>query len=253
MNQSLLTGVTLIRNGNDLNYPWKACIKQLCTICDDVIVNYGESTDNTEEELIALQKELKFRIYKYKWDMSNTGDGRELAQQVNNILPHVYSKWVLYLQADEFVHENDKNSLRFLLETTPQQVDQVELYRTYFWGWDKRAPQYEIFLGRVFRRDTHEVGGDGMYIKRKDNHKGIIIRSGIPIYHYSRVGSEEEITKRVRNLDTLFHPRETVNSFPNFQFGFVADNDIVPFNGTHPKYIKEFISNAKTNNRINPS
>jgi hypothetical protein len=239
----MITGVTLIRNGNELKYPWKECIWQLCQVCDHVLVNCGHSTDGTSEEMYQLAKRAPKISFDYmKWDMKNTGNGQELARQVNLLLPFIGEGWVLYLQADEFIHENDRDAIHKLVESLPNTTTQVELYRTYFWGWDKRAPKHEIFLGRLFRAGTHEVGGDGMYLVRK---YGQVVRAQIPIYHYSRVGSEEDITRRVRTLDTLFHEADKIKTFPSFKYDEIPSNELIDFKGTHPKFIREMLE--KTN------
>lgn len=235
----MLTGITLIRNGNELKYPWKECISQLTHVCDRVMVNCGYSTDGTSEDLYHLSKCIPKISFDYvKWDMKNTGNGAELARQVNLLLPFITEGWVLYLQADEFIHEKDKDAIHKLIETLPRTVTQIELHRTYFWGWDKRAPKHEIFLGRIFRAGTHEVGGDGMHLIRKE---GQIVRSQIPIYHYSRVGSEEDITRRVRTLDLLFHEENMIKTFPSFSYNEIPSNELLAFDGTHPKLIKEML------------
>lgn len=235
----MLEGITLIRNGNHLKYPWKECIKQLSLCCNQVIVNCGDSFDNTFEDLKALSFELdNVTPICERWDMKNTGNGYELARQINLELSLTALPWVLYLQADEFIHEQDIDKLRSLLDTLPNNITQIELYRTYFWGWDYRAPKYELYLGRVFRKGTHLVGGDGMYLIRQT---GDIYRTDIPIYHYSRVGTEEEITRRVRNLDTLFHDQKEIDTFKPIRYTDLRQEELIPFQGTHPKYIKEML------------
>lgn len=236
----LLTGLTLIRNGNELGYPWKECIMSMCWGCNQVLVNCGYSTDGTSEDLHNLS--IPKIDYGYiRWDLSNTGDGRELAIQANKMLPFVHHNWVVYLQADEFIMKEDYWKLQDFLATLPDTVTQVELYRTYFWGsLKKRAPKHEIWLGRVFRKGTHEVGGDGMHLTRKS---GEVVRFPIWIYHYSRIGSEEAITKRVRNLDQLFHSEEEVAKFKPFSYTEIPESELVDYDGPHPDGVKEFYGN----------
>jgi hypothetical protein len=235
-----ITGLTLVRNGNELNYPWKQCILQLCQICDYVLVNCGYSTDHTAEHMHELCRDKPKIQYDFiEWDMNNSGDGRELALQANKLLPFVATEWVLYLQADEFIHEKDRKIILDTVTCAPDHVSQIELYRTYFWeSLTNRALPQEVYLGRIFRNGTHEIGGDGMHLNR---FSGDVCRlDDVWIYHYSRMGSEDEITKRIRNLDRLFHEEESIKTFAPFSYKSLSSQNLVPYNGSHPKYAKEF-------------
>lgn len=235
---SNLTGITLIRNGNQLSYPWKLCIQNMCKYCEWVLVNIGDSTDQTLEDYLELENEYKNLIgFKFDWNMSNTGDGSELAKQANNLLSCVPpDSWVIYLQADEFIHEVDHEELVNLINQQPSNVSQIELYRTYFYGdLEHRLHSEELYLGRIFRIGTHRVSGDGMYLNRLS---GDVYRSKMWIYHYSRIGTEEQVTQRVRNLDRLFHNSEVVDRFPDFKYE--NSKHLIPYYSTHPAGIKEF-------------
>jgi len=233
-----LSAITLISNGEFLKYPYKECIANLCEQVDEVTVNVDlNSNDNTfkETEKLFKQYDNLYMHYNY-WDFRNTGDGSELAKQANALLEHITGDWIIYLQADEFLHHDDIVTIRNLCKKLPAHFSQIELWRTYFWGDLKhRAPQNELYLGRIFRKETHQIGGDGMYLIRQ---KGEVYRTDIPIYHYSRIGTEKEITKRIRKLDLLFHEKEKVKSFQDFSFQEMSN--LVEYKGKHPQKIKEF-------------
>lgn len=246
----MISGVTLIRNGNQLRYPWKLCIKQLLLICDEVIVNCdpgvvdddglcGEGTWYELQAMAAFEPRIKILIS--TWDMKNTGDGSELARQANLCLDHVTQPWVLYVQADELIHQKDASGIRNMLEHMHPSISQAELYRSYFWQYlDRRLFDHEIWLGRIFRAGSHRVGGDGMYLERL---WGNVVRSPYWIYHYSRMGSEAQVNSRLRTLDRLFHPSYEVDAYRPFSYADEAkDKRIVPYLGTHPQGIPEFYS-----------
>ena len=231
-----LTGITLVRNGNTLGYPYKQCVKSLLDFCDDVLINVDPCypSDGTLEDIQSEFKDRDLKIHLRTWDMKNTGDGGELARQANLLLPHVNADWIVYMQADEMIHEKDFHSIRSFLASLPKEVSQVELYRTYFYrDLSHRLLKDEIFLGRIFRPGTHTVGGDGMYLVR---HSGQVVRSPFWIYHYSRMGSEEAIDQRVKTLDHLFHSVDKVKTFPKFQY---QTEGLVDYTGTHPSGIEK--------------
>jgi hypothetical protein len=230
-----LTGVTLVKDGNTLGYPFVQNLRSLAELCDEVLVNVGYGSDDTIASVFQLQRYYpSIRVFQNGWDMKNTGDGSELAKQANIVLNFAQSDWVIYLQADELIHEDDMHSLRIYLDSVPSSVTQIELLRTYFWGdLQHRAPKYEIYLGRIFRTGTHTVGGDGMYLVRN---KGEIQRSPYFIYHYSRIGPEDKVAARVKNLDRLFH--DDVSTTPTFTYN--TEVNLVHYVGTHPHGIEEF-------------
>jgi hypothetical protein len=231
----VITGISLIRNGNLLGYPWKICIQQLLGFCSEVIVNCDPGDDNTLEEL----KAYPVRILESKWDMSNTGDGRILAIEANKLLPLITNRWTIYLQADEIIHQKDYQMIKPYIYTMDKiGVNQIELYRTYFWqDINHRLENDEIYLGRIFRTGTHIIGGDGMYIQGS----GQVVRSPFWIYHYSRIGTPEFVNKRLRNLDRLFHSSEEVEAMGLYNYNKQAEGKtILPYNDTHPAGIQEF-------------
>lgn len=231
-----ITGISLVRNGNELRYPWKLTIKSLLSCCDEVIVNCCPTNDQTFEELRMISKYHPVKIIESNWDMSNSGNGSMLAYEANKILPSVSTDWIMYLQADELVHEDDAEYYKNITSTMPGRISQIELFRTYFWGsLTQRYLSNELFLGRLFRTGTNIVGGDGMHLVRL---LGEVYRTNKLIYHYSRMGSEEQINKRIRTLDRLFHDEEKVNQFKHFSFAEAAKSDIIFYDGKHPEGVE---------------
>lgn len=234
----MITGVTLIRNGNLLRYPWKLCIKSLLATCDRVIVNCSPTDDNTFEELKMISQYHPVQIVESNWDMSNTGNGSMLALEANKAISEVKSGWIMYLQADELVHEDDAEYYKNITNTAPANIGQIEMYRSYFWkSLQQRYKNNELWLGRLFRVGTNIVGGDGMHLVRLS---GDVYRANKLIYHYSRMGSEKQITNRVRNLDRLFHDKEKVNQMKDFSYIEATQSDIIYYDGSHPAGVKEF-------------
>ena len=243
--KSDLTGISLIKDGNTLGYPWKIAFSHLSQLCEHVVFNVDDvagydavnNTDGTYRDLLDLGLS-NAAICISNWDMRNTTDGRELAKQANFLLRYVSTKWVIYLQADEIIHEDDYEKIYQVIENAPEHVTQIELFRTYFWGdLETRAPGYELYLGRIFRLGTHTVGGDGMHLVRG---VGDVLRTNIPIYHYSRIGSEREVTRRIRRLDGLFHEENEVQKMPDFSYNELSQHQLNLYTGSHPFGIQQF-------------
>ncbi len=236
----MITGISLIRNGVKFGYPFEMAITSLAQLCSEVLVNVDPGQDKTLETLRGLKNRFPhIQLIETTWDMKNTGDGSELAKQANLLLPSAKNEWIVYMQADEMIHQKDMIGLKEFLRGVPENYSQVELYRTYFWeNLRTRLLSDEIWLGRIFRNGTNTVGGDGMWLNR---HSGDAIRSPYWIYHYSRMGLEHKVNNRLRNLDSLFHDKEVVESFKPFSYS--ADSkgkELVKYHGSHPEGIEAF-------------
>jgi hypothetical protein len=242
--KNFLSCISLIRNGEKFNYTYKELIRNTCPYVDDFVMNFGitPEDDGTKGKLLELSNEFpSLRIVDSEWDMENIKEGTELAIQINKYLHMLDTEWVIYLQADEMLRPEDGAELREFLKTVPSDINQVELLRTYFWGTlQNRAEKHEIWLGRVFRAGTHYVGGDGMWIVQKA--PGGITRHPALIFHYSRMGSEEEVNARWRNLDTFYHTPEKVAQFHKFDYEGDLEGRLISYNGPHPNGIEEFFS-----------
>ena len=57
MSEILVSGLTIIRNGVRLNYPFIEAIRSALPICDEYIVVAGDSDDETLEYLARLDDE----------------------------------------------------------------------------------------------------------------------------------------------------------------------------------------------------
>ena len=99
-----ISGFTIVRNAVKFNYPVVACIRSILPMCDEFIVNVGDSQDGTLD-LIRTIASPKIRIIQSQWDMSQ--GSQVLSQQTNKALKECKGDWAFYLQSDEVIHEKD--------------------------------------------------------------------------------------------------------------------------------------------------
>lgn len=99
-----VSGFTIIRNGVSFSYPFKEAILSILPLCDEFIVNVGDSDDGTLEAVESIGNE-KIKIVRRQWDMRLREHGQLLSVETNHALKECRGDWCFYIQADEVLHE----------------------------------------------------------------------------------------------------------------------------------------------------
>lgn len=120
---SVLTVVILTKN-EELNI--EACVMNAKQVTDDILVIDSGSTDRTVE----LAEKCGARVVFRAWT-------NDFSEQRNFALEHVYTEWVLYLDADERMNEALVQEIKRIV-----QEDKKALYR---------LGRYNNAFGRSFR------------------------------------------------------------------------------------------------------
>ena len=91
-----ISGFTIVKNARKFNYPVRQSIESILPICDEFIVNVGDSDDDTLD-IIKQIKDPKIRIIQTQWQakdgchFTRQGYG-ELAKQVASTISDALSK-----------------------------------------------------------------------------------------------------------------------------------------------------------------
>ena len=235
-----ISGFTIVRNAVKFNYPVIASIRSILPICDEFIVNVGDSEDTTLD-LIRSIDSPKIRIIQNKWDMSQ--GSQVLSQQTNLALGECKGDWAFYLQSDEVIHEADLKKLKFWMRhyLNKKDVDALRFWWFHFFGsfW-----RYRIDFGwyqkqdRIIRNNKQvESYGDAFGFRRID---GKPLRTRLTfcyLYHYGWVNSNEAMQARCDNASVIgFMDTAKNNSFTG---GYGDLNRFPSYLGTHPAVMKE--------------
>lgn len=105
----MISGFTIVRNAVRLDYPIVPAIRSILDLCDEVVVNVGESDDGTRD-LIASLGDARIRILDTVWDF--TRGGHTLSDETNRAMAACRGGWGVYIQADEVLHESGAARLR---------------------------------------------------------------------------------------------------------------------------------------------
>jgi hypothetical protein len=239
-----ISGFTIVRNALKYNYPAVEAIKSILPVCDEFIINVGDSQDATLELMQKLQSDFpgKVRIIQNLWDMDESKT--VLSRQTNLALKECTGDWAFYLQSDEMVHQDDvprlKGLMRKYLHDTS--VDALRLCWLHFYGSYYR---YRIDHGwfqkqdRIIRNNGEiESMMDAWAFRRKDGKPLRTKRTNCLLYHYGWVHPGDIMTQRRLNAELLWGKTvEEEERERDYSYGDL--NRFPPYFGSHPSVMKE--------------
>lgn len=262
-----LSVATIVSQPLELKYPIAAVLESAAPVADQIVVNIDIGRDPgltarhlvSEEILFPLAQRGVLKggmgstlVIHSAWDWSARDGGQELARQTNLAFSYCTGDWILYLQADEVLHEDDYDLIRWLT-TLPEEYAGAEFLRLYFWR-DIRTLRLDWTqpLIRLIRNGKGLSTGDAMNCQVE----GLVwpVDEGLPrLFHYSRLGEPEDIARRIHTLDGLFHAPETLRLPTKYDWGLRAFDThamtespegrpgsvLTPYEGAHPKAMLE--------------
>jgi glycosyltransferase involved in cell wall biosynthesis len=246
-----ISGLTIIRNGVQLDYPFLEAIRSALPICDEYVVIVGKSDDDTLEAVEGL-REPKIRIIETVWSERVKPQRYVLAQQTNIGLHICRGDWVIYLQGNEILHESSLPRILGLMEkhNHDQRVEAFLLERLTFWGDYQHViavyPERFKFSPRIVRpylgiysvRDAmsfaifENFSIRGRYPKALD--------TGENIFRYGRVLSPQKNEEKLRDAVHFKASPEMRISESNY-YRDVPKQFIRKFTGSHPRVMEKRI------------
>lgn len=237
-----ISGFTIVRNAIKFKYPVLAAIKSILPICDEFIVNVGDSDDGTLQ-LIQSINDPKIRIIETQWDL--TQGSTVLSEQTNIALKECCGDWAFYVQSDEVIHEVDLPRIKRCMEQNwkDPNIDALRFRWLHFYGsyW-----RYRIDRGwyqkqdRIIRNNGHiESVGDAFGFARIDGKPLKNALTHCLLYHYGWVNSTEDLRKRAENAVAMGYADNTKES--SFKSGLGDLNRFATYFGTHPIVMQKHI------------
>ncbi len=251
----LVSGLSVVKNGIRLGYPFLESIRSAIEICGEFVVVVDPGEDDTLAMLQEMQRgEPKLKIIQTEWSPKVSPQKCVLAQQTNIGLHQCKGDWVLYLQANEVLHENDLSHLFSLMKEHKDnsKVEAMLFERLTFWAdyshLLKVYPDRFKYTPRIVRphigtqsiRDAmsfavfDEWSIYGRYPRAID--------TGVNIYRYGKVLSSTAM--KLKQSEAV---HESIRSNKDFFYDEVPGQYVVEFVGEHPKVMGARVENAPVN------
>lgn len=136
---SKISAIILTKNSENLIAD---CIESV-SFCDEIILVDDNSTDRTTD----LAKHLGARVVEADPRKSNFSDKRNLG------LSKAKNKWILYIDSDERVTRDLKNSILSAISERKQSYTAYKIFRKNFYFGNHEWPYVETFI-RLFRKQS---------------------------------------------------------------------------------------------------
>ena len=245
----MLSGFTLVRNAVKLDFPIVPAIRSLLAVCDEVVVNVGESEDDTRD-VVAGVNDPRVRILDTKWDF--TKKNIMLSIETQRAMDACRGSWGIYIQADEVLHER---GARLLQERTAEwdRDERVEgllvNYLHFYGGFDTIATNRRWYRREVrcirLGKDIHPYqGAQGFRVGSGDRR----IRARVTaaeMFHYGWARPARAIHQKLEISKTIY-PWAGDRLVKDQARGHLEWIPLLrPFAGTHPAAAAEWIATRR--------
>ncbi|MGP8217187.1 MAG: glycosyltransferase family 2 protein [Bacteroidia bacterium] len=249
-----VVGFTIIRNAIKLDYPVVESLESLLPLCDEVIVSVGKSDDDTLN-LIKSIPSPKIRVMESVWDDSLRKGGVLLAIETNKVLGAIPgdADWLVYLQADEILHEKDIPSIKEAMEKWKDDKNVEGLlfsYNHFYGSYDYIGAPYRWYRHdiRIIRNDKHirsfrDAQGFRKFTKPPTNQELLnggeklkVKPANVTVYHYGWVKHPEYQQNKQKSYHKMWHEDEWLekNVGEANEYNYTTRDPLVKFKGTHP-------------------
>ncbi len=247
-----VAGFTILRNGLLMDYPFQESILSALPLCNVFIVSVGQSEDDTYQTVMDLARKYpRIQVRQSTWDLSNRQGGSVLAIETNKVLDSLpEADWVLYLQADEVIHEEDYGAIQKAMEENLNDrrvegllFEYVHFYGSYQWvGDSRRWYRREVRVIRPWKDIRAYRDAQGF---RRGGRKLWVRPAGARIFHYGWVRPPQKQTEKLRRLHRYWHEDAWIEATLQKGFSYDLNQPLRRFEGTHPALMHARIAAAR--------
>ena len=254
-----ISAYTYVRNGIRMGYPFIESIQSIVDLVDEYVVVLGDSDDGSLEAIEKLNSP-KIKIVGTVWDMSLRKGGKIFAQQSNIGLDQMSGDWIIHLQADEVIHENDVEKLkRAIIKYDNNPTVEGLLFPFLNFRGDyqhihtgRKSHRFEI---RAFKKNKliraykdsqgfRKFSSVETYKEGEKGEKLRVVKIDVPIFHYNYVRHPKLMHQKNKFFLSFYKDDATLNKqFENIEvmdYNEVDKLDV--FTGSHPEVMADKIS-----------
>ncbi|MEO6252941.1 MAG: glycosyltransferase family 2 protein [Ferruginibacter sp.] len=258
-----ISGFTFVKNAVKYGYPVVESIKSVLPIVDEMIVCLGDSEDETNELIGAIDSE-KIKIIHSVWDNSLRTGGKVLAVETNKALDATASDsdWLFYIQADEVLHVQYHS---VILDAMQKYKDDLRVegllfnyhhfYGSYkFIGDGRRWYSKEIRVIRNNKEIRSWLDAQGFRLHERKLQVKLV---NAYIYHYGWVRNPVAMQKKIADISNLWNEgaeheqRMEELKKKTAEFDYSNIDSVTVFTGTHPAVMQDLVSKEDWNFDMN--
>jgi hypothetical protein len=240
-----ISGFTIVRNAERLDFPVVASIRSILPMCDEVVVNVGRSDDATLEIVRGID-DPKIRILETDWDLSL--GATLLRAETLRAMRACRHSWGVCIQADEVLHEAGLPRLREAIESAEKtrSVEGIVVQYHHIFG----RPDLEAVNRRWYRREVRAVRLDPSFgVEPYRDAQGFRVFPGArpvrarladaEMFHYGWLRSAAALQAR-GEVDRHLYPGRWIP--PSDQAAMLRwFPGLRPFSGSHPSVAHSWV------------
>jgi len=257
-----ISGFSFVRDGVSLYYPVAESIRSVLPVVDEFVVAVGRSSpgDSTRETIAAIG-DPKVRILDTEWDTKHFLRGAVNAIQTDIARAACSGDWLIYLQADEVIHEKYLPVIRDRMVELldDRRVDALLFRFRHFWGDYAHCMDSHAWYSREIRAVRNDPAIHSWHsaqsFRRFDHYEHPHQTSGTrklrvadvdaEVFHYGWVRPPRLMQGKNRALRSVHAgPEQAAREYDSrpamFQFGPL--DDVPRFTGTHPAVMQQRIA-----------
>jgi hypothetical protein len=252
-----VSGFTFVRNAIRLGYPFEESVRSLLPLVDELVVNVGRSDDGTLD-LVHGIGDPRIVVVESVWDETSLERGRVLAEQTDIALDRCTGDALVYLQADEVLHEEDHPRIRESLARMhgDPRIEGLAFDWVHFYGsfhtvglsrlWYRREVRaFRAGLGvrswkdaqgfRVWTPPPGYTGPPPRSLKTGDPARKLrVAPSGARVYHYGWVRPPAQQAVKLAEFERLYRGDAARSERLAAGFAYDEGEKVTRFEGTHP-------------------
>lgn len=236
----------MARNVVANDYCIEPCVRSLLGICDEVVIGYSSSTDNTFDFLKSIEsRDSRIRVVSIEADFNALNAGPQwMIKWMDSIRKHIKGKFQVQLDCDEVISESSYD--RILIAAKNE--ESIVCERLNFWGRADRISPHGHFCGnRVIRAAPSRfvMVSDFPVPLPEGQHP---VETNVEVFHYSTLRKPEAFVKKSREFQPVLLESYDTKIDQAFESNLSHWYDYVKFpqpfiryEGTHPLVARQWL------------